>query len=246
MEIEHEDIRGFMPSMTMPLSARDAKEITGLKIGDAIAFRLNVTDQDVWIDNIKKIDRAEVHLPTATPRPSPSLPPQSSTRLREGDPMPGFELVDENGEACTFEKFRGQPLVMTFVFTRCPLPTFCPRMSQNFSELQRAIQQESGIVSKTRLLSVTIDPAFDTPKILKEYGTYQKADPKVWTFVTGDSGKIDALTRAFSVHVETEAGTISHGLATVLIDSSGRIDRIWRGNLWTPAQALEAIRETTK
>jgi protein SCO1 len=244
IDIEHEDIRGFMPSMTMPLSARNPKEAADLKIGDAIAFRLNVTDRDVWIDNVRKIPAGEVHLPT--PTSSPAISPQSSSRLQEGDEMLAFSLTNQNGERISLDAFRGQPFVLTFVFTRCPLPNFCPRMSNNFEELQTAIKAGSGTLATTHLLSVTLDPDYDTPKVLREYAAFHHADSKIWTFGTGDEKEIDSLTRAFSVYRQTEGGTISHGLATALINQNGTVKRIWRGNAWTPAEVTEAIRAETK
>jgi protein SCO1/2 len=244
IDVEHEDIRGFMPSMTMPLSARNAKEVADLKIGDAIAFRLNVTDRDVWIDNVRRISAGEVHLPTPTPSAPISL--QNSSRLREGDQMPPFSLTNQDGERISLETFRGQPLVLTFIFTRCPVPNFCPRMSNNFEELETAIKTGSGALGQTRLLSITLDPGFDTPQILSAYAASRQADRKVWTFATGDEKEIDALTGAFSVYRQTEGGTISHGLATALINRDGRIDKIWRGNGWTPSEVTEAIQAENK
>jgi protein SCO1 len=244
IDVEHEAIPGFMPSMTMPFSLRDQKQIAGLAIGDAISFRLSVTDQDVWIDNVNKIDASEVRLPTPTPTPTVSSSP--SARLREGDEMPSFTLTNQSRERVTLGNFRGQPLVLTFIFTRCPLPNFCPRMSHNFSELQTAIKSSGGTVAKTHLLSITLDPGFDTPEVLKSYGEYQNADPNIWTFATGQQAEIDALTRVFSVYTQTEGGTITHGLATALVAPDGKIDKIWRGNAWMPAEVVEAIRAESK
>jgi protein SCO1/2 len=241
VDVEHEDIRGFMPSMTMPLAVHNPKEIVDLKTGDAISFRLNVADQDVWIDNIKKIAPGEVHLPT--PAPTPAISPKVSERLKEGDTMPSFGLTNQDGEHITLDTFRGEPFVLTFVFTRCPLPNFCPRTSHNFADLQSAIKTGGGALAETRLLSITLDPAFDKPPVLKEYGAYQNSDSKVWTFATGEPAAVDALTHAFSVYVQTEGGTISHGLATALIDKNGKIDKIWRGNMWRPEEVIEEIKQ---
>jgi protein SCO1 len=240
IDIEHETIPGFMPSMTMPFSPRDQKEIVDLKTGDAISLRMTVTQKDFWIDHVKKISRGEVRVGEPTPPPTPSM--NSSARLREGDEMPVFTLTNQSGERITLEKFRGEPFVVTFVFTRCPIPNFCPRMSNNFSELQSAIKAGEGDVAKTRLLTITLDPGFDTPQILKEYGAHLNCDSNVWAFATGDEKEIDALTRAFSIYRRTEGGTISHGLATALIDKDGKIDKIWRGNGWKPNEVIEAIR----
>jgi protein SCO1 len=238
VDIEHEDIRGFMPSMRMPFAVRDPKQIAGMRIGDAISFRLTVTDDDSWIDQVRKISADEVRLP------APVAPPKTksasdSERLREGDKIPAFELTDQNGEGITAETFRGHPFVLTFIFTRCPIPNFCPLMSKNFNELQTAIKNGSGALAQTRLLSISFDPDFDTPQILKAYADHEQADRKIWAFATGEKSKI--LTRAFSVYVQAEGGTISHGLATALINEDGKIARIWRGNGWRPSEVIGEI-----
>src|SRR5215469_6121588 len=244
IEIQHENIPNFMPSMTMPFVARDPKQIADLKTGDAISFRMAVTKKDFWAENVKKIRREEVDV--AEPKQTSSVSTELDARLKEGDEMPAFSLTNQNGERVSFDTFRGQPFVVTFVFTRCPVPNFCPRMSNNFEELQAAIKSGSGPLVTTRLLSVTLDPAYDTPKILSEYAAFHNADSKIWTFATGDEKEIDALTRAFSVYRQNEGGTISHGLATALINRDGRIEKIWRGNAWTPGEVAEAIKAETK
>jgi protein SCO1/2 len=241
IEIQHENIPGFMPSMAMPFVARDPKEITALKTGDAVSFRMTVTKKDFWIEKVKKIRREDVDV--AEPKPTPAISAGGGERLREGDETPVFSLTNQNGERISPDTFRGQPFVLTFVFTRCPLPNFCPLMSNNFEELQATIKTGSDALAKTRLLSITLDPEFDTPQVLKDYGAYHHADPQVWTFATGDKNEIDALTRAFSVYVQTEGGTISHGLATALIDKNGKVDKIWRGNGWRPAEVIEEVKQ---
>lgn len=241
IQVEHEAIPGFMPSMTMPFIMRDSQQIAGLRSGDAILFRLTVTDDDSWIDQVRKINADEVRLPvtTAMAKTRPTI--DASARLREGEMMPPFELTDQNGEPITLETFRGHPFVLTFIFTRCPIPNFCPLMSKNFFELQNAIKNGSGTLAQTRLLSISFDPDFDTPQVLKDYAGHEQADQKIWVFAAGEKSKIDNLTRAFSVYVQAEAGTISHGLATALISEDGKIARIWRGNGWTPSEVIGEI-----
>ena len=119
-------------------------------------------------------------------------------------------------------------------------------MSNNFEELQTAIKAGSGTLAGTRLLSITLDPGFDTPQVLNAYAASRQADPKIWTFATGQEREIDSLTGAFSVYRQTESGTISHGLATALIDKDGKIYKIWRGNAWTPAEVTEVIQVAEK
>ncbi|HWM25296.1 MAG TPA: SCO family protein [Chthoniobacterales bacterium] len=239
VSIEHEDIPGFMPSMTMPFSVKDEKEIAEVKIGDGISFRMTVTDKDLFLDQVKKIPASEVRV--AQPTPAASVSSTASARLRDGDVVPSFALINQNGDPVTLDTFRGQPFLLTFIFTRCPIPTFCPRISNNFSELQQAIKSEAGAAGKTRLLSITLDPQFDTPEILRSYAQQQKADPQIWTFATGAPAEIDKLTQSFAVFVQPEGGTISHGLATALIGRDGRIVKLWRGNGWTPGEVIAAI-----
>jgi protein SCO1 len=239
IEIQHENIPGFMPSMTMPFVVRDPKEIANLKTGDAISFRMTVTQKDFWIDNVKKVPREDVDV--SEPKLTPAIFPQSGERLKEGDAMPLVSLTNQNGEPISLNTLRGRPLVLTFVFTRCPLPNFCPLISNNFEELQTAIKTARSALAQTRLLSITLDPGFDTPEVLKTYAGYHHADPQIWSFATGDEKEIDALTRAFSVYRQTEGGTISHGLTTALIDKDGKIAKLWRGNAWKPDEVIQEI-----
>lgn len=240
IEVEHEEVPGFMPAMTMPFEVRGEQEIAQLVIGDAISFQLNVTQRDSWIDQVRKIDASQLHLPSVTPPPSQLS--ESSPRLREGDRMPEFQLVNQDGQAITQETFRGHSLVLTFVFTRCPIPNFCPLMSRNFVALQEGIKKASGPAQATQLLTISFD-SFDTPEILKAYAASEHADPLIWSFATGPKAEIERLTQTFSVFVKPEGGTISHGLATALIDREGKILKIWRGNSWSPSEILRELTE---
>jgi protein SCO1/2 len=240
IEIQHENIPGFMPSMTMPFVARDPKQIADLKTGDAISFRMAVTKKDFWIENVKKMPREEINV--AEPKQTSSVSSEREARLKEGDEMPAFSLTNQNGERVSLDTFHGQPFVLTFVFTRCPVPNFCPRMSNNFEELQTAIKRGIGTLATTRLLSITLDPDYDTPKILNDYAAFHHSDFKIWSFATGDKKEIDSITRAFSVYRQNEGGTTSHGLATALINRNGMVERIWRGNAWTPEEVVEEIK----
>jgi len=240
IDVEHETIAGFMPSMTMPFTPRDPKDIARLTLRDAIAFRLKVTNKDALIDNIRKIAASEVHLPQASSTVTPRTT-NASSRLKEGDAMPVFGLTNENGERISLDTYHGKPFVITFIFTRCPMPNFCPRMSKNFAELQSTIKNSSGAFAETKLLSVTIDPQNDTPAVLKDYGKAEGADPKIWNFATGDPAETNELTHSFAVYKQPEGGTISHGLTTALIDRKGNVVKLWRGNGWTPDEVIAAI-----
>jgi cytochrome oxidase Cu insertion factor (SCO1/SenC/PrrC family) len=117
----------------------------------------------------------------ARSKPTPAISSGSGARLKDGDEMPVFNLTNQNGEQISPDSFRGQPFVLTFIFTRCPLPNFCPRTSNNFEELQTAIKGCSDALAEPRLLSITLDPDYDTPKVLSDYADYHHADAQIWT-----------------------------------------------------------------
>lgn len=123
------------------------------------------------------------------------------------------------------------------------MPNFCPLLSRKFAELQSTIKSASGSSAETRLLSITIDPQFDTPAVLKQYREQEGADPNIWAFATGEPAQIDALTKEFAVYRQTEGGTISHGLTTALISPDGKVARLWRGNGWTVDEVVRAVQE---
>jgi len=160
--------------------------------------------------------------------------------------MPPFSLTNQNGEPISLDTFRGQSFVLTFVFKRCPVPNFCPRMSNNFEELQSAIKTSSDSLAKTQLLSVTLDPAYDTPKVFERLRRVSPCRSQNLDLRNRRRKKHRFASRAFSVYRQTEGGAISLGLATALIDRNGTVERIWRGNAWTPAEVTQALKTESK
>ena len=241
--VEHEDIPDFMPAMTMPFDYRSQQEIDPLKAGDAIAFHLVVTDHTSWIEAVKKIDAASL----ALPRPSqPADPVVKVERLKEGDALPDFELVDDHSERITRATFAGKPLLLTFIFTRCLIPNFCPLMSRNFSEIRKALAAQPAPGNESvQYLSISFDPDYDTPERLAAYAGRIAPERANWRFASGATDQISRLTKAFSVYVQPESGTISHGLCTALIGADGTIQKMWRGNSWETSEAVAAIRALT-
>lgn len=236
--VEHEEVPDYMPAMTMPFDVKSMAEVQPLKVGDGMEFRLVVTDKDSWIEDVKKIDPNLVKLP---PKRSAIAANSSNVeRLKEGDQLIDFKLVDQKGQQITRETFSGKPLFITFIFTRCPIPNFCPLMSENFVEIQKGL---AGSPKKddVQYLSISFDPEFDTPEILSQYAQKYSADGEQWRFATGTPEEIKKLTQAFSVYVQPEQGTISHGLATALVGPDGTIRKIFRGNSWQAEEAVQAV-----
>jgi protein SCO1/2 len=240
LTVEHEEISGYMPAMTMPFVVKEMSEVETLKTGDAIGFQLAVTDKDSWITGVRKIAANEVRLPTAKPAAATT---RKGERLHEGDALPEFALVDDQARPITRTTFAGKPLVLTFIFTRCPLPNFCPLMSNHLATIRKAVGEDVKLKDVLRLLSISFDPDYDTPEQLARYAARFTDDHELWRFATGPKEQVEKLTAAFSVQVKAESGTINHGLATALIGPDGVIRKIWRGNGWQPAEVVEELRK---
>ncbi len=241
--VEHEEIPDYMPAMTMPFDVKTMSEVEPLKAGDAIEFKMMVTDKDSWIEGVKKISASEIQLPEKRSDATASASETKVERLKEGDPLPPFQLVDSKGRQIAKETFEGKPLFLTFIFTRCPIPNFCPLMNENLRDIQKAVADEPQLSSNVQYLSISFDPEYDTPEVLDEYAARYTDNRDSWRFATGSPEEIKRLTQAFSVYIQPESGTISHGLATALVGPDGIIRGIWRGNSWKPEDAVKSLRE---
>jgi protein SCO1 len=237
VRIQHEEIPGYMDAMTMPFEVKDTNELAGLNAGDAVSFRMLVTENDGWIDQIKKLDG---------PKPVNTLPPNASIRivrdvdpLNPGDLLPEYHFTNQLGQAVSLSQFQGQALAITFIFTRCPFPTFCPRMSNNFRAVQEALLKHPNAPTNWHLLTLTFDPEFDTPDKLKTYAATYGCDPQHWSFLTGALIDVTALGEQVGLMFWRDPQTgISHNLRTVIIDAQGRVQKIITANTWTPEELV--------
>ncbi len=235
LTVEHEAIPGFMPAMTMPFEVKNPMQTRGLEPGEAVGFRFVVGADSSWITDIERLDdRAGVPIhPAAAEGPGLQAPKAMVTRVKEGDPVPSFTLTDQAGRVVRLADLRGKAVLMTFIYTRCPVPTFCPRMSANFKALQTRLVPVFG--DRVQLLSITIDPAHDTPEVFRAYAIRQGADPDRWRFLTGSPETLSTVAATFGLFSEPELnGTLNHSLVTALIGPDGRLVQLWRGNAWTP------------
>ena len=168
-----------------------------------------------------------------------------SLDLKEGSQVPLVALEDQNGKAFRFDALKGRAVVLTFIFSRCAVPTFCPAMSANFRALQEEIRKDKALTGRVHLVSISIDPAFDTPEVLNRYAKHLALDTSDWSFVTGEKKTVAGLAAAFSVFVDTTAeGTIDHTLTTALVGPDGKIRKLWRGNRWTPGEVVRELHST--
>lgn len=240
VRIAHEEIPGYMAAMTMPFTVKDPSLLAGLAPGDRVQFELAVTENDSWIPHIEKISAASAaNSPTGS---ATSLQEPESQSLNPGETVPDFQLTDQDGKPVHLSEFRGKAVVLTFIYTRCPLPNFCPLMSKNFVELQQRLSKE--LAGKYHLLSITMDPEFDRPEVLKEYAGRYGAAANDWSFVTGSSAEVNFVAGLVGLYYARENGLITHDLRTALIGPDGRLVHVWKSNVWTPYEVQRRIRET--
>jgi protein SCO1/2 len=157
--------------------------------------------------------------------------------------VPPTSFVDQDGKKVTFADFHGKAVVLTFIYTRCPMPTFCPLMDRNFVALQDRIKADPAL--GVHLVTMTFDPATDTPAVLKEHATKLGYDPRLWTFLTGDLDTISQFASSFGVSVVrpmTDQRDITHNLRTAIIDRAGNLVKVYTGNEWTPSEAMADIK----
>lgn len=240
--IQHEDIPGLMPSMTMPFKVKDVTLLQGLASGDRVSFELVVTKDDSWISRLERTERSAGQPAPGAERSASAVTTDGASReLRLGDLMPDFSLTDQNGRPFRLADHRGQAVLITFVYTRCPLPNYCPLMSRNFADLQQRFSK--AFPGRFHLLTVSFDPAYDTPEVLKRYAAAFRHEETTWTFATGAPQQIEALTSALGLVYLPEGGLITHDLRTALIAPDGRLVQVWRSNVWTPYEVQRAVAE---
>jgi len=229
--IKHEDIKGFMPAMTMPFTVKDGGLLDGKERGDLVTATLVVGETQAYLSTLTRTGRAEVSDPA--PPPPPDI-------LATGQTVRDATLVDQDDRPRLFSSFRGHRLALTFIYTRCPLPEFCPLMDKNFAAVQKIVSSTPGLAD-VRLLTVTLDPEFDRPAILKAYAKRRGADTSTWLFLTGDPVEVNRFATQFGLYVEhnpQNAIDITHNLRTAVIDPEGRLVTIHNGNSWTPAELV--------
>jgi protein SCO1/2 len=241
LTIKHEEIKGLMPAMTMPYTAKDDAVLKGIAPGDLVKATLVIVPNDAYLTTITKTGQAPLEQPPAE-APTPAASPLMQL-LQPGEEVPNASFVDQDGRKRTFAGFRGSTVVMTFIYTKCPLANFCPLMDRHFASLQASLANDASS-NKVHLVTVSFDPATDTPPVLKQHARELKADLTRWTFLTGDRDEIDRFAAHFGVTVSrapNDPRDITHNLRTVIVDSNGKLVKTYVGNEWTPQQLLRDL-----
>ena len=242
--IKHEEIQGLMPAMTMPYKVREAQLLDGITPGDLITAMLTVTSNDAYLTDVKTVGRAPLEQPPALS--SDPAPPASSgfELLKPGERVPETRFIDQNGTPRDFSSFTGSTVVLTFIYTRCPMPTFCPLMDRHFAAMQTTLGKDPASGRRVHLVSVSLDPVYDTPPVLARHAAALHADPRRWTFLTGSRDDIDRFAARFGVSIARalkDQGDITHNLRTAIVGADGALVKLYTGNEWTPEQVLAEI-----
>ena len=243
--LDGEDVPGFMEAMTMDYKLKDPSVVSELHPGDRITAKV-LADRDkdgdytnIRLDNIVVIAQArpDYKPPVAYHVPTP------------GDQVPDFKLLNQSDRTIHLDQFKGKLVLMTFIYTRCQLADFCPRMSHNFADVDKALAADPALYKQTHLLSVSFDPAYDTPKVLRSYGgayTGNFTNERFihWDFAAPSEKDLPAITQFFDIGVTPgDSKSLTHSLSTVLIGKNGKIIEWYPTNEWKPEEVIATIRK---
>lgn len=237
LTIKHQDIPGYMPGMTMTFAARDAAMVTGRVPGEMVRATLEVGDTWSRLTSVEVTGKEPINAMPAELALAEGI-------LAAGDTVPDVELVDQGGRARSLREWRGAPLAITFTYTRCPIPEFCPRIDRHFGAVAEAIKKDDTLQG-TRLLTISFDPGHDTPAVMRAHAKKIGADESVWTLATGSREAIELFAARFGVAVTRSGDTpkdIMHNLRTIVVDGTGTIRALHSGSEWAPAQIVDDLR----
>jgi protein SCO1/2 len=240
--IKHDDIEGYMPAMTMSFVVARPDLLSGREPGELVKATLEVEDMIARLVEVTRTGTA----------PLPELTNETELAaglLEVGDEVPDAAFVDQADKRRSFAEWRGSHVLVTFIYTLCPLPNFCPLMDQNFATIQGAMSEDAALRGRVKLVSISFDPAHDTPAILAAHATRRRADPAVWTFLTGDRVTVDRFAARLGVGVVRpgdDSNVITHNLRTIHVGPDGRIVKIYSGNEWIPSQVLADLRAAVR
>jgi len=241
--IDGDAIPGFMDAMAMPYKIKPAATLNHLIPGDSVSAEVVVASSgaknddaapDYWLENVKVIAHIDPsHAPGASSLHMPA----------PGEEVPDFSFTNQSGKLISLKQYRGKVLFVTFIYTRCPFPDFCPRMSGNFAEIYKQAATNAALTN-AHLLSVSFDPEHDRPKVLRDYGfsvahTHESALFNRWEFAAPRLADLPRLADFFALTIQPEGGTITHNLSTVVIGPDGKIVKWYHGGDWQPSDLIK-------
>ncbi len=243
--VSHEAIPDLMPAMTMPFELRQSKELAGLAAGMVVEFTLVVGKETSYAEGVRIVRYDSIEQDPLTARRLKLFRDRraqqpSAARLTAGQSVPDFTLTDHLGRRVSLSQFRGKVVAINFIYTSCALPQFCYRMANHFNVVHRRFRTRHDLV----LLTITFDPARDSPDVLADYARQWNADPDTWRFLTGPAPDIRAVTSRFGVEFFPEEGLLSHSLHTAVVDRQGRLVANLEGNQFTAAQLGDLVERT--
>jgi len=242
--ISHQDIVGYMPAMTMPFKIKNDADLGMLKPGDEVTGDLVVDETSSWLEISTITEGGGPLSPTAEVPGEP----------KPGDEVPDFALTNQDGKRIHLAQYRSQALALTFIYTRCPQPDQCTLMSNNFAAIEKELQKQPEVYQKTHLLSISFDPEYDTPKVLRSYGAshterYSDESFQHWEFATGSSDEVKGIAQffGFRYYHDTASGNdeVMHTLRTAVISPEGKLVKLYRGNEWKPEEVLSDLKSLT-
>jgi protein SCO1 len=240
--VDSETIPGFMEAMTMPYKVKDPNVLQDLHPGDHVNAVLLVGDDKTVLDQI-----------VITAQAQPDYKPQAQYHVpAPGDAVPDFQLTNQSGHQISFRQFHGKALLVTFIYTRCPLSDYCPRMSRNFAGIDKSLQADPALYKKTHLLSISFDPTYDSPPVLRSYGeaytgNYTREKFEHWDSAAPSKADLPKLLEFFDVGATPgENHTITHSLSTAVIAPDGKVAHWYPTNDWKPEDVLNELKKVAE
>ena len=250
LQIRHEAIEGFMPAMTMPFRMPEGTDFSEFRVGDYVEGKLRVRSKGGVTEDyeltVLEVSKPAIATPFTLGASEGGIPRLGArpTRLQPGDEVPDFTMIDQDGATRKLSDLRGFVVALTFIYTRCPLPEFCPAMDRRFADLSRSVASSSARAGKVRLISLSFDPDHDTPEVLRKHAAIRGATPPVWTYATASHEDLARIAPRLGLTFGPARGEILHNLCTAVIGPDGRLARLevgTRDNAWTTADMLKTI-----
>jgi protein SCO1 len=243
VRMRHEEIPGYMEPMTMSFRVKDAALLERCAPGDLVRGRLLVTEREAWIESLEKVGNAP--LPEEA---EDEAPPAMVDLLGPGRAVPDVTLVDHGGAPWRPSQLRGKAVALTFTDSRCAAPESCPAVNARFLAAQKATASTPGLSRAVHFVTVSIDPDYDTPDVLRHHAEALGAELSNWSFVTGDREAIEAFASRFGVTIMRDEGTgaMAHTLRTAVLSPAGEIARLYTGGEWTSLQLASDLEAETR